>query len=277
MFIFCVFCWQGNYDESKYKIYYHDTGLLMANLDEKASEDLRKNKNLGAFKGAIYENLVWQMLKAAGFDLYYYKKENAQLEMGFFVRTTESLVPVEKVSWGDAVKFCNKLSEKVGLKPYYSYRENTNADEWNLDNAEMEKWSNGNWENFNKNFVCDTTANGYRLPTVEEWQYAAKGGQGFKYSESDNIDEVAWYNDNSGDKTHPVAQKSPNGYGLYDMSGNVYEWCWDVGTDDGVGRYNCGGSWRYSDAYCEVGIKGWDSAFRTYNYLGFRIVRSTGK
>ncbi len=100
---------KGNYDESKYKIYYHDTGLLMANLDEESSEYLRKNKNLGVFKGAIYENLVGQMLKAAGFDLYYYKKENSQLEMDFFVRTTESLVPVEVKAKDGATASLNNL------------------------------------------------------------------------------------------------------------------------------------------------------------------------
>lgn len=114
---------KGNYDEAKYKIYYHDTGLLMANLDEESSEDLRKNKNLGIFKGAIYENLVGQMLKTAGFDLYYYKKENAQLEMDFFVRTTESLVPVEvkakdgaTVSLNNLIKYPSYKDVRFGIK-----------------------------------------------------------------------------------------------------------------------------------------------------------------
>ena len=72
---------KGNYDEFKYKIYYHDNGLLIANLDEESAEDLRKNRNLGTYKGAIYENLVGQMLKNAGFDLYYYKKEMAGINL----------------------------------------------------------------------------------------------------------------------------------------------------------------------------------------------------
>lgn len=100
---------KGNYDESKYKIYYHDNGLLIANLDEDSSEDLRKNQNLGTYKGAIYENLVAQMLVDAGFDLFYYKKENSQLEMDFFVRTAESLVPVEVKAKDGATASLNNL------------------------------------------------------------------------------------------------------------------------------------------------------------------------
>ena len=187
----------------------------------------------------------------------------------------EKNLPVENVSWVDAVAFCNELSVKEGLKPCYSYKENSNAAQWDLYNDEMEKWSEKRWENFDKNFTCDTMANGYRLPTVEEWQYAAKGGQEFKYSGSDNLDEVGWYGGNSGDKTHPVAQKKPNGYGLYDMSGNVLEWCWDS-YGDGY-RYDCGGSWYHGADFCVVGIKGWGRAYYTYNDWGFRIVRSTGK
>lgn len=100
---------KGNYDEAKYKIYYHDNGLLIANLDEDSSEDLRKNQNLGTYKGAVYENLVAQMLVDAGFDLFYYKKENSQLEMDFFVRTAESLVPVEVKAKDGATASLNNL------------------------------------------------------------------------------------------------------------------------------------------------------------------------
>ena len=98
-----------NYDSSKYKIYYHDTGLLIANLDEESSDDLRKNQNLGTYKGAIYENLIGQMLTAQGQELFYYKKENSQLEMDFFVRTSESLVPLEVKSKDGATASLNNL------------------------------------------------------------------------------------------------------------------------------------------------------------------------
>lgn len=191
----------------------------------------------------------------------------------------EKNLPVECVSWIDAVSFCNKLSEKEGLKPCYSYKENTSAAQWELDNDEMSNWSENKWKAFNKNFICDTTANGYRLPTVAEWQWAAMGGQVFKCSGSDNLDEVGWYRDNSEEKTQPVAQKKPNGYGLYDMSGNVCEWCgdldeylWDSSRSDY--RSSCDGDWNADADECEVGNRGFDSVFTRGHYLGFRIVKS---
>ena len=86
---------KGNYDDSKYKLYFKDTGLLIAMLDDEAQEDLRANKNLGVYKGALYENLTAEALKKSGCSLYYYKRENSTLEQDFFVRTAEHLVPVE--------------------------------------------------------------------------------------------------------------------------------------------------------------------------------------
>jgi hypothetical protein len=87
---------KGNYEPDTYKIYYHDTGLLIASLDEEAQEDLRANKNFGTYKGAIYENIVGEMLRKSGYEqLYYFKKDSPALEMDFFVRDEDSLVPVE--------------------------------------------------------------------------------------------------------------------------------------------------------------------------------------
>ena len=180
----------------------------------------------------------------------------------------EKNLPVENVSWYDAVSFCNKLSEKEGLEPVYSFEGETDVEKWwNMVN----KWDSfpGEKIKWNKN------ANGYRLPTVEEWQYAANGGQAFKYSGSDNIDEVGWYSENSEGKTHPVAQKASNGYGLYDMSGNVYEWCWD--SDGNGSRYDCGGSWRNKGDRCEVSNGYWNDVNYTYSNLGFRVVRNAGE
>lgn len=86
---------QGNYDENKYKIYFKDTGLLIANLDEESQEDLRVNKNMNVYKGALYENIAAESLSKQGYNLFYYKKEDSTLEQDFFVRTKKSLVPVE--------------------------------------------------------------------------------------------------------------------------------------------------------------------------------------
>nr|WP_294424678.1 formylglycine-generating enzyme family protein [uncultured Treponema sp.] len=151
----------------------------------------------------------------------------------------EKNLPVERVSWYDAIVFCNRLSVKEGLKPVYSIDGVTNVSMWGYVPHKENSIS--------KEIKWDEKANGYRLPTVEEWRYAAKGGQEFKYSGSDNLDEVGWYRENSGGKIHPVAQKKPNGYGLYDMNGNVLEWCWDSSPSYSYSRYYCGGSW-FNDA-----------------------------
>ncbi len=100
---------QGNYDENKYKIYFKDTGLLIANLDEEAQEDLRANKNMNVYKGALYENIAAESLSKQGYNLYYYKKEDSTLEQDFFVRTRKSLVPVEIKSTNGTAKSLRTL------------------------------------------------------------------------------------------------------------------------------------------------------------------------
>ena len=159
--------------------------------------------------------------------------------------------PVESVTWYEAIEFCNALSKKLGYEPVYT-----------IDGSSV---------TWNKN------ANGFRLPTHEEWVHAAKGGQNYCYSGSDNIGFVGWYRYNSGNTSHPVAQKGPNDYGLYDMSGNVWEWCWTSANGDC--RVYCGGSWKCDNfSYsCEVYSSTCIEPDGRLDDLGFRIVRSTGK
>ena len=188
----------------------------------------------------------------------YFRRDNEDLEEYELenLKRNTSNYPVEKVSWYDAVEFCNALSEYLGYEPVYT--------------------RDGSSVTWNEN------ANGFRLPTVEEWRYAARGGQNYEYSGSNNLDSVGWYGPNSKNTTHPVAQKKPNGYGLYDMSGNVREWCWD--SYDYDYRYNCGGSCYYGDDFCKLGSsynsyadRRYDSnADYRYDDIGFRLVRSTG-
>ena len=183
--------------------------------------------------------------------------------------------PVENVSWYDAIYFCNKLSDKLGLNPVYSVMGSTDVKRWNyIPHQGNRLW--GIAQNF--------WENGFRLPTLDEWIYAGKGGQNYRYAGSNNLNEVGWYRENSMGKTHPVAQKKANGYGLYDMSGNVWEWVWDSHRDY---RYICGGSmstdggWGSYECYVERRSRGYEfdgefqSAEKHGSALGFRIVRNT--
>lgn len=177
--------------------------------------------------------------------------------------------PVVNVSWLEAIYFCNRLSEKFGFTPVYAMNDETDVEKWDYC-PHCGSWGGRNWISQN------LEANGFRLPTAEEWNFAAKGGENYTYAGSDNLNEVGWYDDNSGYKLHSVAQKKPNGYGLYDMSGSVAERT----NDTQYGNLTYGGSYSTRSEYCIIDGKTFNSTDSKINYwenIGFRIVCASSK
>jgi formylglycine-generating enzyme required for sulfatase activity len=156
--------------------------------------------------------------------------------------------PVESVSWLDAAHFCNALSEAEGLTPPYDVRD------------EDAEW--------------DPRANGYRLPTEAEWEHACRAGTiGARYGP---LDEIAWYRANSGGTIHDVGGKQPNAWGLYDMLGNAWEWCWDIYDAEVYGAYRVlrGGGWFDEHWSCRASVRRRSHPTLTIDDVGFRLARS---
>lgn len=158
--------------------------------------------------------------------------------------------PAVNISWNDAIMFCNLLSKKAGLKEYYSI----------IDGGQI--------------VSCNVDSNGYRLPSEAEWQYACKAGTtGYIYGE---LKEIAWYNENSGGRIHEVGKKEPNAWGLYDMLGNVWEWCYDLYDEKVYGSYRIfrGGSWAEAARGCGATCRRRSHPTFHIDDLGFRLARS---
>jgi formylglycine-generating enzyme required for sulfatase activity len=159
--------------------------------------------------------------------------------------------PVETVSWKEAVSFCNKLSIQTGLSPCYAITEK------------------------NEEITFDNKANGFRLPTEAEWQYACLAGtSGIRYA---NINQIAWFKENSSMTTHIVGQKEPNPWGLYDMLGNVWEWCSDIYDETVYGSYRIfrGGGWADEERSVMATTRRRSHPLKfKIDDLGFRIARN---
>jgi len=193
--------------------------------------------------------------------------------------------PVYSVSWYAVIKYSNLRSMNEGLTPVYSISGSTNPDNWGA----VPTSDNTTWDAA----ICNWSANGYRLPTEAEWEYAARSATNtpdYLYSGSDDINAVAWYDlNNSPNGAKPVGGKAANGLDTYDMTGNVWEWCWDwydssyyssspannpTGPGSGSFRLLRGGNWG-SEAYrCRVSFRNYYNPYEPHINVGFRICRA---
>ena len=201
---------------------------------------------------------------------------------------------------GSDAESIEKPTHSVTLSSYYICKYEVTQALWRAvmgsnpsyskgDNLPVERVSWDDCQTFIKR-LNSYTERDFRLPTEAEWEFAARGGnysRHYKYSGSNNLDDVAWHGDNSDNRTHPVGTKQPNELGLYDMSGNVWEWCSDwygsyssysqsnpTGPNSGSGRVERGGSWYDFARICRSSRRDFDAPSGSGNYLGLRLVLS---
>ena len=200
-------------------------------------------------------------------------------------REVQARRPVEQVSWYEALVFCNRFSIIEGLNPVYRIRGSTNPADWGT----VPESSSSIWNDV----IVVTGSTGYRLPTEAQWEYACRAGTATAFNDgatqdwknSAAVGLLAWCSSNSGSRTHEVGKKAPNAWGLYDMHGNVWEWCWDwsgtypniaqtnpLGASSGSFRVLRGGSWNIIARDVRSAFRYSYNPSNIHHFLGFRVV-----
>ncbi|WP_162523819.1 SUMF1/EgtB/PvdO family nonheme iron enzyme [Flavobacterium sp. LMO8] len=233
------------------------------NSDKRADTDEQKEHNVSVstFEISKFEVTVWEWKQ-------FIKSNKMKMPQKPSWGWNDNY-PINGITWNEAIAYCNWLSKTEKLQPAYTKK--------------------------GPNIICDFNANGYRLPTEAEWEFAAKGGKNSKsynFSGSNNLDEVAWHKGNSKKTPHTVGTKNHNEIGIYDMSGNVWEWCWDWynkdfykmekgnnphGPEMGDRRTVRGGSWDSQPNYVRPANRISTEPNKTHEFYGFRIVKTYKK